>query len=602
MFSKLHLKYKLLLGFLVVSLFALIGTGIQFYYSNKVTKTFEHVVDVNMANVEKMSQMKDSVRVLRVRSTFITAYPTGHDEEVKESIERMKKEIEKYEKADKAYQEIPFVEGEEALYNKMNENWKNVKTKTLEILETYSKEGGPEQSQKLFFNGFAQATNAYFSTIDELIEFQHKQSQMWQNSAKETASFSTKVAIAIMAVGFIISMFMGIMISRAITNQLTEAITELNTNTPELTQSASSMSSLSIELSSCATEQAAAVQETAASLEEISAMISRNTENANNAKSSSINSLTSVKNGQVAVSNMLVAMEEINSNNESFNQFMSKNNEELSEMVKVITNISEKTKIINDIVFQTKLLSFNASVEAARAGEQGKGFAVVAEEVGNLAQMSGNAANEIKGLLDESIVKVNHIVNSTKTQVDRLVMDGKQKIESGVAKAKECDVALNDINQTVTSVESLVSEVAQASVEQSQGITEVNRAMGQIDEVTNQNSIASQSVATNATQVMQLSGSIKATSDKLLTLLTGGKAIESTHYDTPKTKPSTFAAKASASIKHDDKIAKAVTVKEPPAMASKTQVKSAKKDPVVTKKIVNDSSLPNYDDKRFEDV
>jgi methyl-accepting chemotaxis protein len=86
-------------------------------------------------------------------------------------------------------------------------------------------------------------------------------------------------------------------------------------------------------------------------------------------------------------------------------------NEQMSEIVKVIQEIETKTKVINDIVFQTKLLSFNASVEAARAGEQGKGFAVVAEEVGNLAQMSGNAAKEISIpvliIHDENDVDVN---------------------------------------------------------------------------------------------------------------------------------------------------------------------------------------------------
>jgi methyl-accepting chemotaxis protein len=89
---------------------------------------------------------------------------------------------------------------------------------------------------------------------------------------------------------------------------------------------------------------------------------------------------------------------------------MNKSNDEISSIVKVIAEIGDKTKVINDIVFQTKLLSFNASVEAARAGEQGKGFAVVAEEVGNLATMSGKAAEEISSMLGDSMGKVELIV------------------------------------------------------------------------------------------------------------------------------------------------------------------------------------------------
>lgn len=306
-----------------------------------------------------------------------------------------------------------------------------------------------------------------------------------------------------------------------LTKQLVEMTDELNETTPLLIDSSNSMSSLSAQLSSCATEQAAAVQETAASLEEVSAMIGRNSDNADSAKKSSAESLESVKNGQQALVEMMSAMDEINKNNESFNFFMTKNNEELNEMVQVITGIADKTKVINDIVFQTKLLSFNASVEAARAGEQGKGFAVVAEEIGNLAHMSGNAANEIKVQLDESIVKVNKIVTTTKSQMDLLINDGKEKIKLGVTKAKLCDDVLNEINGASSTAESLVSEVAYASKEQAQGIGEVNKAMGQIDQVTNQNAIASQSVSTNAAQVMVLSGSIKNTADKLLILVNG---------------------------------------------------------------------------------
>ncbi|EQC49763.1 methyl-accepting chemotaxis protein [Bacteriovorax sp. DB6_IX] len=93
-------------------------------------------------------------------------------------------------------------------------------------------------------------------------------------------------------------------------------------------------------------------------------------------------------------------MNGIKNSNEAILTTTSEGNKKINEIVSVINEISEKTKVINDIVFQTKLLSFNASVEAARAGEHGKGFAVVAEEVGNLAQMSGKAAEEMVKFLE----------------------------------------------------------------------------------------------------------------------------------------------------------------------------------------------------------
>ncbi|MBP9680155.1 MAG: hypothetical protein KBD76_02025 [Bacteriovorax sp.] len=383
----------------------------------------------------------------------------------------------------------------------------------------YVKEG--TKAGNAFMPNFDKASLEVQSKVDS---FSNEVSERFINEIKEISHdvdvmFSLALWFPALAlVGFSIFSYNFI---KKLTKQLVEMTNELNETAPLLIESSHSMSSLSIELSSCATEQAAAVQETAASLEEVSAMIGRNSDNAESAKKSSAESLESVKSGQQALVEMLSAVDEISKNNESFNFFMTKNNDELNEMVQVITSIADKTKVINDIVFQTKLLSFNASVEAARAGEQGKGFAVVAEEIGNLAQMSGNAANEIKAQLDESIVKVNKIVSTTKSQVDVLINDGKEKIKLGIEKARLCDDVLNEISSTSSSAESLVAEVAYASKEQSQGIAEVNKAMGQIDEVTNQNAIASQSVSTNATQVMELSHSIKETADRLLFLVNG---------------------------------------------------------------------------------
>lgn len=623
MLARVQLKHKIFIGFLFVACFTLIVGATNYIYLGKVVGKFDHVVTINMGNIERLAEMRDAARTIRARVYQLLGVAKGNDQQIKTAIERILAEEERFEKNDKAYGEIEFVPGEEAFYSKVDTNWKQMKAKTDELVALYKTEGASDKVLHLFNNGFEQSSDDLFNSLSELIEFQNKESVKWVGLSSDIAQFSTIVSITLMVSGFLASLLLGTFLSRMITTQLTSAINELNKSAPELIQSATELGSMSQELSSCATEQAAAVQETASSLEEISAMIRRNTDHTGNALASSSQSLTSVKKGQQAVSNMIVAMNEINENNESFNEFMKKNNDELREMVNVITNISEKTKVINDIVFQTKLLSFNASVEAARAGEQGKGFAVVAEEVGNLAQMSGNAANEIKGLLEDSIVKVNEIVNSTKTQVERLVTDGKQKIETGVDRAKDCDVALSEITDNVSKVEALVSEVSLASNEQSQGIGEVNKAMGQIDEVTNQNSVASQKVADNASQVMNLSHSVKETSDKLTELLFGSKehavavsvkkaAVSGAHVaKTPAPEK-----RVETKLKPELKLAPTPV----PAPAKQVQIPAKKekqkavfatvekkKDIVqeitpARKRNSPEANLPSYDDKRFEDV
>ena len=368
---------------------------------------------------------------------------------------------------------------------------------------------------------FSDAITTQINNVYDVIKFEQNALSSKLNAEVEAARLSFFLALSILLLIVLTTAVVSWKFTNTLNEQLSTVIAELNKSTPELADSATTMSSLSAELSSCATEQASAIQETASSLEEIFGMITRNAENSNIAKKSSEQSLIYVDNGQSSVNNMLRAMESINKNNEAFNDFIVMNNRDLEEIVKVIADISDKTKVINDIVFQTKLLSFNASVEAARAGEQGKGFAVVAEEVGNLATMSGNAANEIKGLLEGSITKVNQIVVSTKEQVSRLTKEGQEGIKSGIERAQECTSALSEINSAVARVGDLVSEVAVASSEQSKGVEEINKAMGQIDQVTQQNTAASESVSTSAEQVMQLSGSIKSSSERLRDLVFG---------------------------------------------------------------------------------
>ena len=127
--------------------------------------------------------------------------------------------------------------------------------------------------------------------------------------------------------------------------------------------------------------------------------------------------------------------------------------------------ISEIVSVIDGIAFQTNILALNAAVEAARAGEQGKGFAVVAGEVRSLAQRSAQAAKEIKGLIEDSVGKVGA---------------GSQQVERAGA-------TMQEIVASVKRVTDIMGEISAASEEQSSGIDQVNRAVSQMDEVTQQN-------------------------------------------------------------------------------------------------------------------
>lgn len=254
--------------------------------------------------------------------------------------------------------------------------------------------------------------------------------------------------------------------------------------------------------SGTSSEQASAVQETVATLHQLTAMVQKTNDNVKNSTQLSKSSYEQASESLNAVDKMLKSMNEIDEAIQSIITQTQNTNSQVSEIADVIKNISEKTKVINDIVFQTRLLSFNASVEAARAGEHGKGFAVVAEEVGNLAGMSGKASQEIEKLLSESSSRVNDIIKESDLKINSTSQTGKNKIANGQDLAKYCHEIINSVVSNIEIVSNNMNDIAQASQEQSQGISNINDAMGELDRGAHLNSDSARSSANMAEQLL----------------------------------------------------------------------------------------------------
>jgi methyl-accepting chemotaxis protein len=191
-------------------------------------------------------------------------------------------------------------------------------------------------------------------------------------------------------------------------------------------------------------EQASSLEETAASMEEMTATVKQNAENATAADRLSRHARGEAEKGGTVVGEAMDAMRAIGDSSR---------------------RIGDIVGLIDEIAFQTNLLALNAAVEAARAGEQGRGFAVVAAEVRRLAQSSAAASREIKGLIVES----------------------GERVEVGTALVEQSSLALRDIVASVKKVTDIVAEIAAASAEQSAGVDQVNLAIAQIDQVTQEN-------------------------------------------------------------------------------------------------------------------
>ncbi len=368
----------------------------------------------------------------------------------------------------------------------------------------------------------------------------------------------------------LLSLWFGNSVSKSMSNLAGQLASE----NKELLESSNVMASTSDQLSSAATEQAAALQETVSAIDEVSAMVSKNAENARKSKEISQDSEKSAVQGKRTMDEMIAVIDEIHKSNTEMMDQIKKSNEEFTNIVNVINEIGSKTKVINDIVFQTKLLSFNASVEAARAGAHGKGFAVVAEEVGNLAQMSGNAAKEITSLLEGSTVKVEAIVSETKSRVDKLVDISKQKVEIGIKTAKSCSDVLEEIVNSVSQVNQMVEEISTASNEQAQGVSEITKAMNQLDQVTQQNTAAASSSSDTAV-------GIKSKTERFAEVVG-----DLTHV---------VFGKSSKTIKP------MATTKSTSVVEMKLYKKKHAPAPAL-KKASGDDTMPSSDDSRFEDV
>jgi methyl-accepting chemotaxis protein-1 (serine sensor receptor) len=198
------------------------------------------------------------------------------------------------------------------------------------------------------------------------------------------------------------------------------------------------------DLSSRTEQQASSLQETVASMDQITSSVKQNAENAQRASELATSAQEISHQGKEVVSNVVQTMTDINQSS---------------------TKVAEITGIIEAIAFQTNILALNAAVEAARAGEDGRGFAVVASEVRSLAQRSSSAAKEIKELIDSSV----------------------ERIRDGSVLAEQAGHTMGEITQAIGRVSDIIGEIAVSSNEQSRGIEQVNGAIVQMDEVTQQN-------------------------------------------------------------------------------------------------------------------
>ena len=247
---------------------------------------------------------------------------------------------------------------------------------------------------------------------------------------------------------------------KAMNDSLVGIVSTVRSSSDSIATGSAQIASGNADLSQRTEQQASALEETAASMEQLGSTVKQNADNARQANQLALSASTVAVQGGEVVGQVVETMKGINDSSKK---------------------IADIISVIDGIAFQTNILALNAAVEAARAGEQGRGFAVVASEVRSLAQRSAEAAKEIKSLITASV----------------------ERVEQGTVLVGQAGVTMEEVVTSIRRVTDIMGEISSASIEQSQGVSQVGEAVGQMDQVTQQNAALVEESAAAADSLRQ---------------------------------------------------------------------------------------------------
>ncbi|MGB7479828.1 MAG: methyl-accepting chemotaxis protein [Burkholderiaceae bacterium] len=498
MFRNLSIKLRLIGTMAFMGIMLIIGGAMGVFGLQDANRSLEHVYGNRLASATAIDT--SLVRMLQQRTALSRLVQRPDTEDAPEIMRRAQQFGEQSDEAWKAYLALPSSEEEKQLAATVAAKRDIYLRDGIAALTTAIQADNREESGRLMFEKLGPLFWPVEESMKALTTYQSKSAAELYAASQQTFRIFRILAIAGVAFGLLVVALSAFFLVRAIMRPLQEtlghfeAIGRGDLNRRIETDSGNEMGRLlrglqrmqanlietvrevrdgsgaigvathqiaagNADLSSRTEQQASSLEETASSMEELTSTVKQNADNARQANQLAVSASSVAEKGGSVVAQVVDTMDSINASSK-----------------KIVDIIG----VIDGIAFQTNILALNAAVEAARAGEQGRGFAVVASEVRNLAQRSAAAAKEIKTLIDDSVGKV----------------------ETGADLVHQAGTTMQDIVDSVKRVTDIMAEITAASAEQTDGIDQINQAITQMDQVTQQNAALVEEAAA-ASEAMQ---------------------------------------------------------------------------------------------------